>query len=127
MYVLLHEFINNTILYAVYSTASCHVCCYSVFVLQNWHFPFCRDSRRTVNVSLHSLSFSRDENRTVLGNASQFLFTPIRATHLTCRILLQIDHIPQRWQIQVDLVHHVPSTLHHYYCVVPFPGKNENI
>ena len=36
-----------------------------------------------MNVTLHSLSFSQDANRTVLGNASHFVFAPIKATHLT--------------------------------------------
>ena len=56
-----------------------------------------------MNVSLHSLSFSRDENRTVLVNASHFLFTPIRAIHLTTvgyRVQCKLLHVLMYTSIQ---------------------------
>ena len=56
-----------------------------------------------MNVSLHSLSFSRDENRTVLGNASHFLFAPIKATHLNTvgyRVQCKLLHVLMYTSIQ---------------------------
>ena len=67
-----------------------------------------------MNVSLHSLSFSREENRTVLGSTSHFLFAPIRATHLTtvgysgkCKLLhvLMYTSIQEFDQIRGMVVH----------------------